>query len=135
VRVREPVYQRNAQKGYGRVTWRDVAANTAASLLHASSADRSCVRLTMDRSSLAQCTRRAFFGDCGRLNAGETVDMPVFFFIDPEILKDRTLRHVRNIVLAYTFFESNDQSLPEIQKASEALSAAADGRVAAAIGS
>jgi hypothetical protein len=133
--VREPVYQRNAQKGYGRVTWREVAANTAASLLHASSADRSCLRLTRDRSSLAQCTRRAFFGDCGRLNAGETVDMPVFFFIDPEILKDRTLRHVRNIVLAYTFFESNDQSLPEIQKASEALSAAADGRAAAAIGS
>ncbi len=74
--------------------------------------------------SLAQRTR-VWFGECGRLNSGETVDMPVFFFIDPEILKDRSLRHVRNIVLSYTFFESNDQSIPEIQKAAEALSAAA----------
>lgn len=38
------------------------------------------------------------------LKPGETVDMPVVFFIDPEIVKDRNLDDVTDIVLSYTFF-------------------------------
>ncbi|KAI9832327.1 MAG: Replication factor C (RF-C) subunit [Phylliscum demangeonii] len=39
-----------------------------------------------------------------RLNAGETVDMPVFFFIDPEFLKDPQMKGIDTITLSYTFF-------------------------------
>jgi len=39
-----------------------------------------------------------------RLNAGETVNMPVSFFIDPAILDDPALKDLTNITLSYTFF-------------------------------
>ncbi len=35
---------------------------------------------------------------------GETVDMPVYFYIDPEYLQDQALIGVTDIVLSYTFF-------------------------------
>jgi len=39
------------------------------------------------------------------LRAGEAVDMPVSFFIDPEILEDPEMDDVKTITLSYTFFE------------------------------
>lgn len=39
-----------------------------------------------------------------RLNAGETVDMPVFFFIDPDFVKDPAMKRIDTITLSYTFF-------------------------------
>jgi len=42
-----------------------------------------------------------------RLLPGETVDMPVFFFIDPEIMDDPQLKHVNNVTLSYTFFQTD----------------------------
>jgi cytochrome c oxidase assembly protein subunit 11 len=39
-----------------------------------------------------------------RLNAGETVDMPVFFFIDPDFVKDPNMKGIDTITLSYTFF-------------------------------
>lgn len=39
-----------------------------------------------------------------RLNAGETVDMPVFFYIDPEFVNDPNMRNIETITLNYTFF-------------------------------
>ena len=41
-----------------------------------------------------------------RLNPQEEVDMPVFFYIDPEFLEDPFLEHTDIIYLSYTFFES-----------------------------
>ncbi len=39
-----------------------------------------------------------------RLAAGETVDMPVFFYLDPDLLKDVNMRGVETVTLNYTFF-------------------------------
>ncbi|KAH8678044.1 cytochrome c oxidase assembly protein CtaG/Cox11-domain-containing protein [Xylariales sp. PMI_506] len=41
-----------------------------------------------------------------RLNAGETVDMPVFFYLDPDLLNDLNMRGVETVTLSYTFFKA-----------------------------
>jgi len=41
-----------------------------------------------------------------RLNPGEEVDMPVFFYIDPDYVDDPFLENADEITLSYTFFES-----------------------------
>lgn len=38
------------------------------------------------------------------LEAGETVEMPVVFFVDPAMDEDPQLKHVKEITLSYTFF-------------------------------
>lgn len=43
-----------------------------------------------------------------QLNPHEQVDMPVFFYIDPEFVNDPKMENVEDIVLSYTFFESKD---------------------------
>ncbi|CAD1472662.1 unnamed protein product, partial [Heterotrigona itama] len=43
-----------------------------------------------------------------RLNPHEEVDMPVFFYIDPEFINDPKLQNVEEIVLSYTFFEAKE---------------------------
>jgi cytochrome c oxidase assembly protein subunit 11 len=36
------------------------------------------------------------------------VDMPVFFYIDPEFVEDPALKGTSTIYLSYTFFEAKD---------------------------
>jgi len=43
-----------------------------------------------------------------RLLPGETVDMPVFFFIDPEILDDPQVSYISDMTLSYTFFQTDE---------------------------
>lgn len=43
-----------------------------------------------------------------RLLPGETVDMPVFFFIDPEILDDPQVSYITDVTLSYTFFQTDE---------------------------
>jgi len=40
------------------------------------------------------------------LAPGEEVDMPVTFFIDPELANDKRLEEVKEITLSYTFFKA-----------------------------
>lgn len=47
-----------------------------------------------------------------RLNAGETVDMPVFFYLDPDLLNDLNMLGVETVTLNYTFFSESCNSLP-----------------------
>ncbi len=50
-----------------------------------------------------------------RLEPGQKAEMPVSFFIDPAISKDRDTFDVKTLTLSYTFYRSHDQTavLPE----------------------
>ena len=49
------------------------------------------------------------------LNPGESMNMPVTFFIDPDLYKDENVQEVNEITLSYTFMKSMDQSMVEEQ--------------------
>jgi cytochrome c oxidase assembly protein subunit 11 len=44
------------------------------------------------------------------LRPGETVDMPVSFYLDPELADDPKMDGVTTITLSYTFFRAQDQA-------------------------
>ena len=46
------------------------------------------------------------------LESGEAIEMPVIFFVDPEMDKDPELKHVKEITLSYTFFRVDDPEEP-----------------------
>lgn len=43
-----------------------------------------------------------------RLDPGEEVDMPVFFYFDSEFADDPRLTNVDEVALSYTFFEAKE---------------------------
>ena len=45
-----------------------------------------------------------------RLAAGESLEMPVTFFVDPKIVDDEGTKNISEITLSYTFYRSDDQS-------------------------
>lgn len=49
-----------------------------------------------------------FCFDQQRLEPGQSVDMPVTFFVDPSMAKDRGMNDVYYITLSYTFFPVED---------------------------
>lgn len=49
------------------------------------------------------------------LNAGETREMAVVFYIDPEIVKDRQQDDLNSITLSYTFYRLPDAERPVAQ--------------------
>lgn len=42
-----------------------------------------------------------------KLAAGEEIDMPVFFFIDPDFASDPSMRNIDDLILHYTFFRAH----------------------------
>jgi cytochrome c oxidase assembly protein subunit 11 len=58
------------------------------------------------------------------LQPGERVQMPVTFFVDPDIVTDRDAKYVHTITLSYTFYEID---LPEGQAAAADVPARTEG--------
>ena len=58
------------------------------------------------------------------LAPGQSVEMPVTFFVDPSLVKDRNMNDVTDITLSYTFFPATDDGTPNRTAAAPAL----DGR-------
>ncbi len=50
------------------------------------------------------------------LKGGETAELPVQFFIDPEIAKDPQMKDVKTITLSYTFFSSKSDTLAKARR-------------------
>jgi cytochrome c oxidase assembly protein subunit 11 len=47
-----------------------------------------------------------------KLDAGQTIDMPVVFFLDPKLEQDRTLDQVDTVTLSYTFYPARASQKP-----------------------
>ncbi|CAA0809378.1 Cytochrome c oxidase assembly protein COX11-mitochondrial [Striga hermonthica] len=45
-----------------------------------------------------------------RLLPGEQIDMPVFFYIDPEFKTDPKMDGINNLILSYTFFKVSEEN-------------------------
>lgn len=56
-----------------------------------------------------------------KLDAGQTVDMPVVFFLDPKLEQDPTLDGVDAVTLSYTFYPSRTQPVANAKPSSSRL--------------
>jgi cytochrome c oxidase assembly protein subunit 11 len=60
-----------------------------------------------------------------RLEPGESMEMPVSFFVDPAIMNDRNLDGIKTITLSYTFFRSKT---PDVRPMAAAGPLESDGK-------
>lgn len=63
---------------------------------------------------------QCFCFDEQRLKPGESLDMPVFFYLDPSLVDDEAMADVNDVMLSYTFFRAEDVSAEELQRAQAA---------------
>jgi cytochrome c oxidase assembly protein subunit 11 len=47
------------------------------------------------------------------LAPGEEIEMPVFFYIDPDIVNDKRFDNINNLTLTYIFMEAPGAEIPK----------------------
>lgn len=73
----------------------------------------SLYNVTPDKAAFYFNKIQCFCFEEQRLRAGETLDMPVFFYIDPEFATDWNCRNINDITLSYIFHKVDDEDLEE----------------------
>jgi cytochrome c oxidase assembly protein subunit 11 len=49
------------------------------------------------------------------LQPGESMELPVIFYVDPSLATDRNVDEVTEVTLSYTFFEAGDKAIVQAQ--------------------
>ena len=70
--------------------------------------------VTPDKAAMYFHKIHCFCFEEQRIDGKEQVDMPVQFFIDPDIVKDPNCKDLKTITLSYTFFNAKDPNIPAI---------------------
>ncbi|EFJ50342.1 hypothetical protein VOLCADRAFT_80232 [Volvox carteri f. nagariensis] len=68
----------------------------------------SLYNVTPDKAAFYFNKIQCFCFEEQRLRGGETIDMPVFFYIDPEFATDWNCRNINDITLSYMFHKVED---------------------------
>ncbi|MGE3865929.1 MAG: cytochrome c oxidase assembly protein, partial [Hyphomonadaceae bacterium] len=71
------------------------------------------------------CFQRQTFGP------GETVEVPVVFFVDPAMLEDPDTKRVGEITLSYTYFDADSREVQTVTAQAEGSPGKRIGRVVA----
>lgn len=81
-----------------------VVTNNSAQVVHTTASYNVTPDLTGAYFNKIQC----FCFTEQTLQPGETVKMPVTFFVDPDLNKDKNLRTVKEMTLSYTFYAADN---------------------------
>jgi cytochrome c oxidase assembly protein Cox11 len=73
---------------------------------------RATFNVTPEKAGLYFKKVQCFCFNEERLEAGASADMPVDFYVDPQLAADRNTADVREITLSYTFYATKAPSLP-----------------------
>lgn len=96
---------------------RAIAFYRATNLSSASTTGRALFNVSPDTAGKYFKKIACFCFDNQTLKAGETVDMPVTYFVDPAILNDPDAKKIDEITLSYTFFPVDAATAAEVRAA------------------
>ncbi|GAB5389418.1 MAG: cytochrome c oxidase assembly protein [Alphaproteobacteria bacterium] len=89
----------------------------AANMVNEVTSGMALYNVTPKQAGLYFSKIQCFCFDNQPLEPGQDVKMPVFFYVDPEITRNRHTQDIHTITLSYTFFPSDSESLEQAKEA------------------